>query len=418
MNVPKLRFKEFDGEWEEQKLGDITEKIGSGKTPKGGKATYQTEGIALIRSQNIFNDQVNSNDIAYISTETDESMKNSRVFNGDILLNITGASIGRSAVYKKDVIANVNQHVCIIRPKKDYSSDFIQLNISSNKGQKEIEFNQAGGGREGLNFQQIAKMKFNYPSIKEQNKISLLFEKLNKKIQLQQQKIDLLQEQKKGFLQKMFPKAGETQPEMRFDGFTGEWKTYKLGEILKELKSGLSRMLSNEDIGLPVVRANNINDGQFDMQKDVKYWYEDDPQGANTDNYIVHKNNILINFINSEKKMGTATILREEPIRKTIYTTNILKAQTKDDYDPFFLFLITETAQYKFDIKTITKPAVNQASFTTVDFKNLSYKFPIYEEQGKIVQLFKALDDKITLQQKKLVLLQKQKQGFMQQMFI
>lgn len=193
----------------------------------------------------------------------------------------------------------------------------------------------------------------------------------------------------------------ESVPKIRFVGFTEAWEQRKLGETLRDLKSGLSRMLSNDDIGLPVVRANNIYDGQFDMKNDVKYWYENDPQGAKTDNYLVHQNDILINFINSEAKMGTATIVQNEPNRKTIYTTNILKAQVADDFDNYFWFSLTQTYRYKNDIKIITKPAVNQASFTTVDFKKLCYQFPIYSEQKKIGTLFHNLDNLITFHQRK-----------------
>lgn len=209
----------------------------------------------------------------------------------------------------------------------------------------------------------------------------------------------------------------DKQPEIRFPGFTEDWEQCLLGETLKDLKSGLSRMLSNDDIGLPVVRANNINDGQFDMINDVKYWYENDPQGAKTENYLVHKNDILINFINSEAKMGTATIVQDEPERKTIYTTNILKAQVADNFDADFWFALTQTYRYKIDIKMITKPAVNQASFTTVDFKKLSYPFPAYDEQVKIGSFFKNLDYLITLHQRKLDLLKETKKGFLQKMF-
>ncbi|HFC9240595.1 TPA: restriction endonuclease subunit S [Enterococcus faecium] len=209
----------------------------------------------------------------------------------------------------------------------------------------------------------------------------------------------------------------DKQPEIRFPGFTEDWEQCLLGETLKDLKSGLSRMLSNDDIGLPVVRANNINDGQFDMINDVKYWYENDPQGAKTENYLVHKNDILINFINSEAKMGTATIVQDEPERKTIYTTNILKAQVADNFDADFWFALTQTYRYKIDIKMITKPAVNQASFTTVDFKKLSYPFPAYDEQVKIGSFFKNLDHLITLHQRKLDLLKETKKGFLQKMF-
>ena len=206
-------------------------------------------------------------------------------------------------------------------------------------------------------------------------------------------------------------------PQLRFEGFTDDWEERKLGDTLTELKSGLSRMLSNNDIGLPVVRANNINDGQFNIDSDVKYWYVNDPQGANTVNYLIRKNDILINFINSEAKMGTATIVENTPIRDTIYTTNILRARIKKEYDSYYWFALTQINQYKINIKIITKPAVNQASFTTVDFKKLNFMFPNLKEQQKIGAFFKQLDYTIALHQRKLDLLKEQKKGYLQKMF-
>ena len=184
--VPEIRFVGFTEDWEQRKLSDITLKIGSGKTPSGGKNAYVDDGIPLIRSQNINNDRVDLEDIVFIDEETDNSMENSRVFTDDVLLNITGASIGRSAVYRGKDKANVNQHVCIIRPTKDFDSDFIQLNLASNFGQKQIDASQAGGGREGLNFQEIGKMSFMFPSNQEQMKIGVYFNHIDYLITLHQ----------------------------------------------------------------------------------------------------------------------------------------------------------------------------------------------------------------------------------------
>ena len=178
--------------WEQRKLSDITLKIGSGKTPSGGKNAYVDDGIPLIRSQNINNDRVDLEDIVFIDEETDNSMENSRVFTDDVLLNITGASIGRSAVYRGKDKANVNQHVCIIRPTKDFDSDFIQLNLASNFGQKQIDASQAGGGREGLNFQEIGKMSFMFPSNQEQMKIGVYFNHIDYLITLHQRQYQKL----------------------------------------------------------------------------------------------------------------------------------------------------------------------------------------------------------------------------------
>ena len=203
-NVPQIRFKGFTDPWEQRKLGDITVKIGSGKTPSGGKSAYVETGIPLIRSQNVNGDKVDFADIVFIDEATDESMANSRVYTNDVLLNITGASIGRSAVYKGLEFANVNQHVCIIRPTEGYQPDIIQLNLSSDNGQKQIDASQAGGGREGLNFQEIGKMQFSFPSLNEQKCIGRYFNSLDNLITLHQHKCNELQKIKRFMLQKMF----------------------------------------------------------------------------------------------------------------------------------------------------------------------------------------------------------------------
>ena len=202
-SVPEIRFKGFTDDWEQRKLGDITVKIGSGKTPSGGKSAYVENGIPLIRSQNVNGDKVDFADIVFIDEATDESMANSRVYTNDVLLNITGASIGRSAVYKGLESANVNQHVCIIRPTEGYQSDFIQLNLSSDNGQKQIDASQAGGGREGLNFQEIGKMQFSFPSLNEQKYIGRYFNNFDNLITLHQRKYEKLLDVKKAFLEKL-----------------------------------------------------------------------------------------------------------------------------------------------------------------------------------------------------------------------
>lgn len=181
-NTPSVRFRGYIKPWKAYKLKDITSKIGSGKTPSGGRRAYHLSGIPLIRSQNVLNGRVDLTDVVYINSSTHEEMENSSLRWGDVLLNITGASIGRSAVYKENSMANVNQHVCIIRPNENISPDFLHIHLSSYNGQKQIGLNQAGGGRQGLNFQHIGKMEFLFPSKEEQNNIADFLESINQHI--------------------------------------------------------------------------------------------------------------------------------------------------------------------------------------------------------------------------------------------
>ena len=143
--------------WEVVKVRYLVARIGSGKTPSGGSETYVDEGVMFLRSQNVYDEGLQLDDVVYISEDVDESMAGSRVIQSDILLNITGASIGRSCVVPKGFPpANVNQHVCIIRLNNIDHVPFVGWSFKSIFIKKQIDFVQNGAAREGLNFEQIA----------------------------------------------------------------------------------------------------------------------------------------------------------------------------------------------------------------------------------------------------------------------
>ena len=416
LKSPELRFPGFTDDWEERKLGEHSN-ILTGGTPKTSMSNYwNPKEIPWMSSGEVNKRRLNETD-NMISKEGLENSSARWVKENSIVIALAGQGKTRGTVAVNNIPLTTNQSIAAIEPYETLNFEFIFQNLS--KRYDELRMMSSGDGtRGGLNKKIIYDIIITAPILEEQQKIGSFFKQLDNTIALHQRKLDLLKEQKKGYLQKMFPKNGAKVPELRFAGFADDWEERKLGDTLTELKSGLSRMLSNNDIGLPVVRANNINDGQFNIDSDVKYWYVNDPQGANTGNYLIRKNDILINFINSEAKMGTATIVENTPIRDTIYTTNILRARLKKEYDSYYWFALTQINQYKINIKIITKPAVNQASFTTVDFKKLNFMFPNLKEQQKIGSFFKQLDDTIALHQRKLDLLKEQKKGFLQKMFV
>ena len=132
-------------------------KIGSGKTPKGGAEIYADSGIMFLRSQNIYPEGLRLDNVSYITQEIDEEMSSTQVFADDVLLNITGGSIGRCCIYPQDLPhANVNQHVCIIRVHNNIIMPKLMCYMwMSDVGQKTIDMSQTGANREGMNFEQI-----------------------------------------------------------------------------------------------------------------------------------------------------------------------------------------------------------------------------------------------------------------------
>ena len=158
--------------WSWCRLSELCIKIGAGSTPTGGKAVYVSEGIKFIRSQNVYNDGLRLNDIAYITEETNSKKSGSIVQAKDILLNITGGSIGRCAIVPDDFdIANVNQHVMIIRLVDPVIRQWIHAILISEYIQNLIMDVQVGVSREGLSATKLMNFLIPIPPIREQKRI-------------------------------------------------------------------------------------------------------------------------------------------------------------------------------------------------------------------------------------------------------
>jgi type I restriction enzyme, S subunit len=178
---PNVRLKSSGVEW----LGEVPEhweivsfrhlatKFGSGLTPRGGATVYKQEGIPFLRSQNIHFDGLRLDNVAYIDPDLHQQLSGTHIRSGDVLLNITGASIGRvCAVPDTFKEGNVNQHVCIVRPiKRLILPEYLAAYLSTPQMQKEIRIEQNGASREGLAQDAIRSFKILLPRVDEQRKI-------------------------------------------------------------------------------------------------------------------------------------------------------------------------------------------------------------------------------------------------------
>jgi type I restriction enzyme S subunit len=169
--------------WEVTRLGYISKKIGSGKTPRGGSEIYTDIGILFLRSQNVYDEGLFLEDVVRISEKINNEMENTKVKSGDILLNVTGASIGRTVLVPDNFEqANVNQHVCIIRLNSKKYRKYISIVMKSLVIKNQIDAIQNGAAREGLNFEQIANFKISLPPLKEQTQIANYLDQKTKQI--------------------------------------------------------------------------------------------------------------------------------------------------------------------------------------------------------------------------------------------
>ena len=158
---------EVPDSWEWTTIGNLCSKIGSGSTPKG--SNYSSEGVLFFRSQNVHNDGILLDDIKYISDEVHQSMIGTEVLSNDLLLNITGGSLGRCAIVPNEIDkGNVSQHVCILRPII-ISSNYFHALILSTFFSKSMKI--TGSGREGLPKYNLEQMMFPLPPLAEQHRI-------------------------------------------------------------------------------------------------------------------------------------------------------------------------------------------------------------------------------------------------------
>lgn len=164
---------EIPKEWKITKIKSGVTKIGSGKTPSGGAETYTDSGVIFLRSQNVYDCTLNLESPTYISPEVDATMKSTRVLPDDVLLNITGGSIGRCSIVPKTLgLANVNQHVCIIRTNPlIFLPKYMQYFWVSTLGHLAIDLYQTGGNREGMSADAIRNTPIPYAPLKEQKEI-------------------------------------------------------------------------------------------------------------------------------------------------------------------------------------------------------------------------------------------------------
>ena len=253
-NNPKIRFKGYDNSLEKKTIGDITTSF-SGGTPKSSNKTYYEGNIPFIRSGEIKSKQTE----LFIS---DEALKNSSakmVEKGDILYALYGATSGEVAI--SQINGAINQAILAIKPNSGYSSEFIMNYLKKEKDNILEKYLQGGQGN--LSAAIVKSIELHLPSQKEQSAIASLFRTLDDLLASYKDNLANYQSLKATMLAKMFPKAGQTVPEIRIEGFEGEWEEKKFSKLVK-------RVTQNSDSdSLPKVEFEDIISGQGRLNKDI-----------------------------------------------------------------------------------------------------------------------------------------------------
>ena len=387
--VPELRFKGFTDEWEERKLSDIADRFDNLRVPitasdrkPGDTPYYGANGI-----QDYVEGFTHNGEFILVAEDGANDLKNYPVqyVNGKVW---------------------VNNHAHVLQGKKTITDNKFLMNAIKNFN---IEPFLVGGGRAKLNADVMMKLNILLPTFVEQEKIGSFFKQLDDTIALHQRKLDLLKEQKKGFLQKMFPKNGAKVPELRFKGFTDDWEERKLGES-SDVRDGTHASPKYVSQGHPMVTSKNLTHFGLDMT-DVSFLTDKDFNEINKRSKV-SIGDILFGMIGT---IGNPVIVDRDDF--AIKNVALIKEKTSNPITNKWLLQYLKSPSFNRFIQK--ENAGGTQKFISLGLiRDMKLRVPEFDEQQKIGAFFKQLDDTIALHQRKLDLLKEQKKGFLQKMFV
>ena len=401
-NVPELRFPEFDGEWEEGTIkslvhGNLSDGDWINKEyllPNGKYRIIQTGNISVGKYLN------KEKSSKFISQSSYDELKANEVFPGDILISRLADPAGRSIIMPNinwKMVTSVD--VAIIRPNKKFESYFLISILNTDKKLYDISKLVSGTSHKRISRKNLEKVKIIYPKIQEQQKIGDFFSKLDRQIELEEQKLAKLEEQKKGYMQKLFSQ------EIRFKDNQGnnypDWKIVEIGDILEERteRSGEGDMLS-VTINNGIIKFDEI-DRKDNSSKDKSNYRK------------VYKDDIAYNSMRMWQ--GASGKSEYEGIVSPAYTVTIPSENINPDFIAYYFKTHKMIHKFKINSQGLTSDTWNLKYRQLKDIKlNLCSK----EEQNKIANLLIMYDKLINKQKHKLEILKTNKKGFLQKMFV
>lgn len=412
--VPKLRFPEFQGAetWEKRRLEELVD-IQSGATPSKANPAFWNGSIPWVSAKDM--KQLFLEDAEdHIS---DAAIKDgARLVPAGTLLMLT-----RGMTLLKDVPICVlrremsfNQDVKGLRPKDQVDGLFLAWMLTGNKDRLLAMVDIAGHGTGKLDTDELKALQLMLPSPREQQKIAECLSSVDELMAAQGRKVDALKTHKKGLMQQLFPREGETQPRLRFPEFqnAGEWESKPFEEFVTKSFYGTSSSTSATG-KYPVLRMGNMVDGGLDFTNLV---YLDLDADA-FESFRLEDGDILLNRTNSPALVGKIALfqLKSDCITASYIVTYRLN---QNRMVPAFCNSMLNTPLYQSRIRSFAKPSVSQANINPTTFKKeLIVTVPSLSEQERIASCLSSLDALITAETQKLAALQTHKRGLMQQLF-
>lgn len=409
MEKPKIRFKGYQEDWEQRKLGDIASSFEYGLNAAAKEYDGENKYIRITdiddNTHEFLTDNLTSPDIDLTGAD------NYKLTERDILFARTGASVGKSYIYRNsDGLVYYAGFLIRARIKEEYDAEFVFQNTLTDRYNKYIAVTSQRSGQPGVNAQEYAEFEIEVPKKEEQTKIGTYFRNIDHLITLHQRKCEEMKTLKKYMLQKMFPQNGQLVPQIRFSGFTEDWEQRKLNEIADKV----SEKNKNNEFSEPF--TNSAEQGII-SQKD--YFDREIVNNENLNGYYIVRND---DFIYNPRISVTAPVgpinrnrLGRNGVMSPLYTV----FRTHDIDNLYLEFYFKTTKWHRFmKLNGDSGARFDRFTISSTQFMEMPIPYPTLEEQQKIGEYFDSLDLFITLHQQKCDELRNIKKFMLQNMFI
>ena len=410
MASPKLRFKEFDEDWSDSKLGQL---IGISSASRVFKEQWQTSGVPFFRTSDVVSISKNKeNEKAYISLELFEelSKKSGKIQKGDLLVT-GGGTIGIPYLVKNDEpLYFKDADLLWMKSSGIIDGSFLYNFFISPKFREYLKSISHTGTISHFTIEQAKVTPFQYPSKEEQTKIATFLSAVDEKISQLSQKLHLLGQYKQGMMQKLFSQ------QIRFkadDGSEfGEWDEYSLDTLLSKIIDNRGKTpVTEANLEIPLIEVNAIGQRRIKYEKVSKYFSEDTFQNWFRA-YLEHQD-ILFSTVGNTAICSIYTDEIKAGIAQNIVG---LRANTKLIQPTFLYYLLTEISNNQ-KFKSIEMQAV-QPSIKVSQMIHLTFLTPCLEEQTKIANFLSSIDQKIEVTAQQIEQAKQWKKGLLQQMFV
>nr|WP_284089603.1 restriction endonuclease subunit S [Acinetobacter pittii] len=411
MASPKLRFKEFDGDWNQVKISDYSNTVTSGS--RDWAQYYSDKGDKFIRMTNLVRDGIylDLSDLRFVDLPKDSNEgKRTSLQSGDILISIT-AELGKLGWINSDLgTAYINQHTALVRMNENVDSKFIAYTLSTEKYNNKLNNLNDSGAKAGLNLGTIRNFELTIPQKKEQTKIASFLSAVDEKISLLTKKHELLWQYKQGMMQKLFSQ------QIRFkadDGSEfGEWEETTLGEIARNISAGATPSTLKEKYWgghIKWMSSGELNYKHvYDVEKKIT-----ELGFKSSSTKLLPKYCVLIGLAGQGKTRGTVAINYIE-----LCTNQSIAAIHPNPkvFDHRFIFFNLDM-RYQ-ELRGLSTGDGGRGGLNLQIIRGVDLELPCLEEQTKIANFLSAIDQKIEKVAQQIEETKQWKKGLLQQMFV